>query len=339
MMTEANAPESVGAMSDNAPAQSLESPARISDRLRHRLRTTGAAIASLAAVGAVISGLAGYWSTWKLVKNELSRDGQSVQREAVARPDVAPRLSPVVLPFVNLNNEAKDLFDAAPHIDQDNLDATIGKAWCMALDVINGWSTSASDDKRDAAELIDRALLRRPSSAIAHVVKGETLYNGNPEGALREYEAALEIDPNAPIAQFRKGSALILTGRAREAFSPLQIALRLSPRDPLAFAMHYNICHAHTHLREYDNAINACRQSLSLNKANWFPYVDLVSIYGNTGQLEQAQQALAELNAIRSGFTVQWFHDLGYAYSSNQQFRREFDDILDGLRKGGVREG
>ena len=162
MMTEANAPESVGAMSDNAPAQSLESPARISDRLRHRLRTTGAAIASLAAVGAVISGLAGYWSTWKLVKNELSRDGQSVQREAVARPDVAPRLSPVVLPFVNLNNEAKDLFDAAPHIDQDNLDATIGKAWCMALDVINGWSTSASDDKRDAAELIDRALLRRP---------------------------------------------------------------------------------------------------------------------------------------------------------------------------------
>jgi len=103
--------------------------------------------------------------------------------------------------------------------------------------------------------------------------------------------------------------------------------------------MHYNICHAHTHLREYDNAINACRQSLSLNKANWFPYVDLVSIYGNTGQLEQAQQALAELNAIRSGFTVQWFHDLGYAYSSNQQFRREFDEIIiDGLRKAGVRE-
>jgi adenylate cyclase len=102
--------------------------------------------------------------------------------------------------------------------------------------------------------------------------------------------------------------------------------------------MHYNICHAHTHLHEYDKAINACRQSLSLNKANWFPYVDLVSAYGNTGQLEQAQQALTELNAIRSGFTIQWFHDFGYAFSSNQQFRREFDDILDGLRKAGVRE-
>jgi adenylate cyclase len=104
-MTEANVPESVGAKSDNAPAQPSESPARISDRLRHRLRTTGAAIASLAAVGAVVSGLTGYWSTWKLVKTELFHDGQSVQKEAVARPDVAPRLSLVVLPFANLNND------------------------------------------------------------------------------------------------------------------------------------------------------------------------------------------------------------------------------------------
>ena len=123
---------------------------------------------------------------------------------------------------------AKALFDTALHIDQDNLDATIGKAWCMAVDVINGWSASMSDDKRDAADLIDRALLRQPSNAIAHVVKGDTLW-GNPEGALREYEAALEIDPNAPIAQFRTGAALIQTGRAREAFSPLRIAARKIP--------------------------------------------------------------------------------------------------------------
>ena len=57
-----------------------------------------------------------------------------------------------------------------------------------------------------------------------------------------------------------------------------------------------------------------------------------------TGQLEMAQQTLAELNAIRPDFTVQWFHQMGYARSNNPQFRREYDDILDGLRKAGVRE-
>jgi hypothetical protein len=51
-----------------------------------------------------------------------------------------------------------------------------------------------------------------------------------------------------------------------------------------------------------------------------------------------AQQMLAELNAIRPDFTVQWFHQICYARSSNPQFRREYDDIVDGLRKAGVRE-
>jgi adenylate cyclase len=47
---------------------------------------------------------------------------------------------------------------------------------------------------------------------------------------------------------------------------------------------------------------------------------------------------LAELNSIRPGFTVQWFRQIGYACSSNPQFRREYDDIVEGLRKAGVRE-
>jgi len=67
-------------------------------------------------------------------------------------------------------------------------------------------------------------------------------------------------------------------------------------------------------------------------------YVDLVSAYGTTGQLEQARQALAELNKLRPNFTVQAYGQLVYAFSTNPQFRRELDDIVDGLRKGGVRE-
>ena len=67
------------------------------------------------------------------------------------------------------------------------------------------------------------------------------------------------------------------------------------------------------------------------------PYADLISAYGATGQLEMAQQMLAELNAIRPDFTVQWFYQIGYARRGNRQFRREYDDIVEGLRKAGVR--
>jgi hypothetical protein len=44
------------------------------------------------------------------------------------------------------------------------------------------------------------------------------------------------------------------------------------------------------------------------------------------------------LNKLRPDFTIHWYRDLVYSMSTNPQFRREIDDILDGLRKGGVRE-
>jgi class 3 adenylate cyclase/TolB-like protein len=475
---------------DRARQGPLSPPRRSMGRIRARLAPVGGALGSIAIVGAVAGGLAVYWNVWKTVRTDVLQEGQKTQREAAARPNIAPRLSLVVLPFANLNNDpeqdyftdglttdlttdiaqmpgafvigrgtaftyknkqvdlktlgkdlgirwavqgavqragdrvrmnvsladlstgrdvwsdrfdgdrmnlaalqdqvtarlarslnvqlveaesrrsqmdqstnldavdfsmrgraklnepwtkltiaqAKDLFNSALRLDPDNVDAMIGKALCIALDVIYGWSTSVVEDKKTATELIDQVVAKRPASAYAHIAKGNILFYGNPEGALPEYDAALEIDPNSPLAYGAKGTALITAGRAREAFSPLQIALRLSPKDPLATAWHFNLCHAHVHLRELNEAVEECRRSINLNKSYWWAYVDLISVYGATGQLEMARQTLAELNAIRPDFTVQWLHQLGYAYSSNPQFRREFDDILDGLRKAGVRE-
>ncbi|MCA6098924.1 adenylate/guanylate cyclase domain-containing protein [Bradyrhizobium australafricanum] len=236
------------------------------------------------------------------------------------------------------NAQAKDLFDSALRLDPDNIDATLGKAWCIAHDVIYGWSISVVEDKKTAIKLIDQVLAKRPATANAHIGKGNILNYGNPEEALPEYEAALEIDPNSPVAYANKGIVLITAGRAREAFSPVQIALRLSPKDPAAGTWRFFLCHAHVHLRQYNEGIEECRRSINLNKLDWFPYADLISAYGATGQLEMAQQMLVELNAIRSDFTVQWFQRIGHARSSNPQFRREYDDIVEGLRKAGVRE-
>ena len=163
------------------------------------------------------------------------------------------------------------------------------------------------EDKTIATGLIDQVLAKRPTSANAHITKGNILLYGNPEGALPEFDAALEVDPNSPVAYATKGIALVTAGRAREAFSPVQIALRLSPKDPAAGIWHFFLCHAHVHVHQYNEAVEECRRSINLNKLNWLPYVDLISAYGATGQLEMARQMLAELNAIRPDFTVQWF--------------------------------
>lgn len=459
-------------------------------RIRGRLKLAGGVLASVVTVGAV--GLFGYWNAWNSVRTNVLPDGQRTQREAAARPDIAPRLSLVVLPFANLNNDpeqdyfadsittdlttdlarmrnafvigrgtaftyknrqvdlktlgkdlgirwavqgavrragdqvrvnvsltdvasgrdiwsdrfdsdrtkvsvlpdqitarlarslnielvqaesrrsetdrsknpdavdfamrgwaksyeprskttiaqAKELFDNALRLDPDNVDAMIGKAWYLSppINLLSGWPVSVTENKKTATNLVDRALSKSSANAMAHVVKGDTLRFGNPEEALHQYDAALEINPNFPAAYSGKGDALILVGRAREAISVTQLALRLSPRDPSAVAWRWTLCHAHLHLHDYQEAIEECRRTTNMNSAFWFAYIGLVSAYAATGQLEQAQLSLTELNKIRPDFTIQWYRDFGYALTSNQQFRREFDDILDGLRKVGVRE-
>jgi TolB-like protein len=78
---------------------------RLRAQLRRRLQVATAALASIAAVGAIAGGLVGYWTVWKTLRTDVFPDKQQTQREAIARPDIAPRLSLVVLPFANLNND------------------------------------------------------------------------------------------------------------------------------------------------------------------------------------------------------------------------------------------
>jgi adenylate cyclase len=347
--------------------------------LRVRLQSVGGTLASIATVGAVAGGLLGFWNVWKTVRTDVFPETQKTQREATVHSDVVPRLSLVVLPFANLNNDpeqdyfadgiatdlttdigqmpgafvigrgtaftyknkqvdlktlgkdlgvqwavqgsvqragdqvrmnvsladlstgrnvwsdrfdgdrtnlaalqeqvtarlarslsiqlvkaeswrsqtdhsanpdavdfsmrgwakayepltkvtnaqAKELFDLALHLDPGNIDTMVGKAWCISLDVIYGWSTSVAQDRETATKLIDQVLAKRPATASAHIAKGNILHYGSPEGAISEYDAALEIDPNSPLAYASKGSALVAAGRAR---SVLANSNRLAPK-------------------------------------------------------------------------------------------------------------
>ena len=187
--------------------------------------------------------------------------------------------------------------------------------------------------------MIDRTLAKWPTSALAHSVKGDTLGFGHPEAAIAEFDTALQLDPNYPPAYQNKGAALTLLGRSREALLPLQIAVRLSPKDPSAALMRFLLCHAHLHLREYHEAIDECRRSLNLNNLFWLPYVDLVVAYQATGKLDETKQALVQLYDLRPDFTVERYQQLVFKMSRNPQFRDEITGIfVEGMRKAGVRE-
>lgn len=89
--------------SDEKEREKPASDRNLKVRLRARLQLIGGALASIAAVGAIAGGLVGYWTVWKTLRTDVFPESQKTQ----IRPDVAPRLSLVVLPFANLGNDAE----------------------------------------------------------------------------------------------------------------------------------------------------------------------------------------------------------------------------------------
>jgi hypothetical protein len=60
--------------------------------------------------------------------------------------------------------------------------AMIGKAQFLAADVNFRFSVSVVEDRKQATDLIDKALSKNPGRALAHSVKGDILIFGHPEG-------------------------------------------------------------------------------------------------------------------------------------------------------------
>ena len=109
-MSDANTTGASGDLKINdKPAAPLKKSRFDSDRLRHRLRNIGAAIASVAAIGAIIGGLTGYWNAWKVINNDLLQTkphsetaagltiskGPSVAALPISNPEKVTALDPI----------------------------------------------------------------------------------------------------------------------------------------------------------------------------------------------------------------------------------------------------
>jgi adenylate cyclase len=167
---------------------------------------------------------------------------------------------------------------------------------------------------------------------MGHFVKGEIqrAKGRNVEVAVTAYEAAIALNPPSPC--------LWCARRSQDPRGPLRRSIRtLSPRDPLLNTWYFYICHAHSHLGQFEPATDWCRQSIAV-RPFWIAYADLAASYAWTGRQSEAQAAVAELRRKRPDYTVaRWLED-GNGWSDNTVFLTEFQRIAEGLRKAGLPE-
>ncbi|CCE04502.1 conserved hypothetical protein [Bradyrhizobium sp. STM 3843] len=273
--------------------------------------------------------------------NQESRDAE------IARPNSPDAVDLTMRGWAVLNRpysreqlaQSSALFERALQIDPGYPKALVGLADTLAVEVNYRWTDAPGEKLGRAENAVDQVLSRFPSDAMAHFVKGEIqrAKGRKLEVAVNEYAAAIAINPSLAPAYGALGAAKIRVGRSAEAFAPLQVAIQLSPRDPLLNTWYFYVCHAHTHLAQYNESIDWCGRSIAV-KPFWIAYADLAAASALTGHQDEAQAAIAELRRLRPNYTVAlWLQD-GSAWSDDVVFLDEFQRIAEGLGKAGLPE-
>ncbi len=154
--------------------------------------------------------------------------------------------------------------------------------------------------------------------------------------AVAEAEKAIADDRNNAAALAEAGFYKMFLGHAEDAFTDVETALRLSPRDPFVTWWQYYICHLHSHLAHWEQAIEWCNKSVASGNQTQWPYADLAAAHSWLGHMNEAKEAAAQVLKYEPGFTIQgWINH----WSDDPTFNAQLLRIAEGVRKAGLPEG
>ena len=200
------------------------------------------------------------------------------------------------------------------------------------------WSEDPAGDKARAEKLADSALALQPDDTRAHMAKAMVLFAKRQwKAAIAQAEAALADDHNNASAHASASFWKMFLGHSEDGFGGVETALRLSPRDPDVSSWQHYMCHLHTHLAQWEQAIEWCGKSIASGNDSMYPFVDLAAANAWAGHDKEAKEAAAQLQKVYPGFTVQTW--AGIHWSDDPTFNAQYARIVEGLRKAGLPEG
>jgi tetratricopeptide (TPR) repeat protein len=165
----------------------------------------------------------------------------------------------------------------------------------------------------------------------------EIVTNRAAEG-IAECEHALALDRNLAAAHALIGIGKLFLGCAEETEAHVAEALRLSPRDTLAYTWMTNAGIAKLHLGRYDQAVAWCRRAIEANRNNPEAYFHLAAALAQLGRLDETHSVVKAGLALNPSFTVSRARANWTAMSDDPTHLAQLEPVLDALRKAGVPE-
>ena len=181
--------------------------------------------------------------------------------------------------------QAQSFFDRALSVDPDNVDALIGLASAdMAAGVLSFVADPIAAFAAAEAKLT-KALSSVPDHAQGHMLLGAVeIWTKRAAEGIALCEHALQLDGNLAHAHSTIGFGKILIGRPEETEAHIAEALRLSPRDTLAYIWMTHAGMAKLRLASYEQAAACFRRSIEANRNYPTPYFLLAASLAQLGR-------------------------------------------------------
>ena len=155
-----------------------------------------------------------------------------------------------------------------------------------------------------ALEHAQHALSLDPREPQARWALGRSYELLEEEGATRELEAAVAMNPSAAINQYSLGRSYMIAGDYAASIDAVDRALRLSPYDPMTFAMLSVRSMSLSMLERHEEAAAlACRAAQQPN-AHYHILAAAACTLFLAGHHDEAREYVARLQAARPGYTA-----------------------------------
>ncbi len=198
-------------------------------------------------------------------------------------------------------NKAIEYFKEAIAGNPEN--ARIHAALAQAYTAVTTYYSSPTDVMPLAREAALRALALDPALAAAHVTLANVrlLFDWDWSAAEREYQRALEINPNLPEANLGYATYLATLGRFDEAITRVTHAYRF---DPLALESRNEALWIYYFSGRLRETVEQCQRTIDLEPAAGLPYAILALAHADLGERAQALQAAESAVRLANSPTI-----------------------------------
>jgi TolB-like protein len=233
--------------------------------------------------------------------------------------------------------QARGCFEHALALDPGNIEALVGTAVVDYSRFVAFYAEDRAPLLAAAEASLTKVLSVAPEHALAHVCMGRVQIQTNrARQGIAECERALVLDRNLATAHANIGQGNLFLGRAEETEGHILEALRLSPRDPIAYSWMALAGGAKLHLGEYEKSVAWLHRSIQNNRNASIAHFFLAAGLAQLSRMEEARAAIKTGLALNPMFTINRFR--AGAESDNPTFLTQRERVYEGMRKAGVPE-